>query len=331
MISSRRSRLPRAAARECAVQLDSAKFPFDIEQVLRGVVSLRTRIPEDALTAPVLGTERSGHGIVIDDRGLVLTIGYLIAEANSVWLVDGQSVTAPGHVVAYDQESGFGLVQTLQPTGWPAVPLGDSAALAVGEDVLVAGYGGPESAINAQVLAKREFAGYWEYVLDEAIFTGPAHPNWGGAALIDRRGSLAGVASLLVQQADREGSTNGINMSVPVDVLKPVLGDLMRYGRRATPPRPWLGWLVQEIEGNLVVAGIYEDCPADTAGLRVGDVVVSVDGQPVSGLAGLFRRIWALGEAGVVVPLDIRRDNDTRRARVQSVDRDQRTRSEPLH
>ena len=313
------------------MQLDSEKFPFDVERVLRGVVSLRTRIPEDALTAPVLGTERSGHGIVISDSGLVLTIGYLIAEANSVWLVDGQSLTAPGHVVAYDQESGFGLVQTLQATGWPAVPLGDSGALTVGEDVLVAGYGGLESAVQAQVLAKREFAGYWEYVLDEAIFTAPAHPNWGGAALIDRSGALAGVGSLLVQQSDREGNTNGINMSVPVDMLKPILDDLMRYGRRATPPRPWLGWLVQEIDAKLVIAGIYEDCPADAAGLKVGDVVVGVAGEPISGLAELFRRIWALGVAGVVVPLDIHRGNTNQRTEVQSVDRDRRLRSEPLH
>lgn len=313
------------------MQLDSETFPFDVEHVLRGVVSLRTRIPEDALTASVLGTERSGHGIVISDNGLVLTIGYLIAEANSVWLVDGQSLTAPGHVVAYDQESGFGLVQTLQRTDWPAVPLGDSTSLAVGEDVLVAGYGGLESAIHAQVLAKREFAGYWEYVLDDAIFTAPAHPNWGGAAVIDRRGALAGVGSLLVQQGDREGSSNGINMSVPVDELKPILQDLVRFGRRAAPPRPWLGWLVQEIDGNLVVAGIYEDCPADAAGLKVGDVVASVDGEPVSGLAELFRRIWGLGDAGVLVPLDIRRGNTTQRIEVRSEDRDRRSRSEPLH
>ncbi len=331
MILYHAARLFPDAACGWPLQLDTEKFPFDVERVLQGVVSLRTRIPEDALTAPVLGTERSGHGIVISDNGLVLTIGYLIAEANSVWLVDGRSVTAPGHVVAYDQESGFGLVQTLQPTGWPAVPLGSSGALAVGEDVLVAGYGGLESAIHAKVHAKREFAGYWEYVLDEAIFTAPAHPNWGGAALIDRSGRLAGVGSLLVQQSDREGNTSGINMSVPVDVLKPILADLMRFGRRATPPRPWLGWLVQDIDDKLVVAGVYDDCPADAAGLKVGDAIVAVDGQPVSGLADLFRRIWALGDAGVVVPLDIRRGNSSYRAEVDSVDRDRRLRSEPLH
>ena len=331
MIPHRAARLLPLAAQVSALPLDTEKFTFDVAHVLRGVVSLRTRIPDDALTASVLGTERSGHGIVISDDGLVLTIGYLIAEANSVWLVDGESLTAPGHVVAYDQETGFGLVQTLQTTGWPAIPLGDSGALAVGEDVMVAGYGGLESAIHAQVLAKREFAGYWEYVLDEAIFTAPAHPNWGGAALIDRNGALAGVGSLLVQQSDREGNTSAINMSVPVNVLKPILEDLMRFGRRSSPPRPWLGWLVQDIDDSLVVAGLYDDCPAETAGLEVGDVIVGVGGQPISGLAELFRRIWALGEAGVVVPLDIRRDNADRQAEVHSVDRDRRLRSEPLH
>ena len=325
------SRSSRSVARRFQVQLDSEKFPFDVEGVLRGVVSLRTRIPEDALTAPVLGTERSGHGVVISDTGLVLTIGYLIAEANSVWLVDGRSQVAPGHVVAYDQESGLGLVQTLKPTEWPAVPLADSGAPGVGEDVLVAGYDGLKGAIHARVLAKREFAGYWEYVLDEAIFTAPAHPNWGGAALIDRRGALAGIGSLLVQQVDGEGETSGINLSVPVDLLKPVLSELMRYGRRLAPPRPWLGWLVQEVNDQLFVAGIHDNCPADKAGLKVGDVVVEVDGHRVSGLAELFRRIWSLGEAGVTVPLDIRRGDATHRVRVQSVDRDRCLRAEPLH
>ena len=321
----------RIAVPERPMQLDSEKFPFDVEHVLRGVVSLRTRIPEDALTAAVLGTERSGHGVVISDTGLVLTIGYLIAEANSVWLVDGRSQTAPGYVVAYDQESGLGLVQTMRPTGWPAVPLADSSALGVGDDVLVAGYDGLKGTVHAQVLARREFAGYWEYVLDEAIFTAPAHPNWGGAALLDRRGALAGIGSLLVQQADGQGETSSINMSVPVDVLKPVLSELMHYGRRLAPPRPWLGWLVQEVNDQLFVAGIHDDCPADKAGLKVGDVVVEVDGHRVSGLAELFRRIWSLGEAGVTVPLDIRRGDDAHQVRVQSVDRDRRLRSEPLH
>ena len=316
---------------EPTLELDPANFAFDLGTTLSGVVSLRTRIPEDALTASVLGTQRSGHGVVIDERGLVLTIGYLITEATSVWLVGDKGHTAQGHVVAYDQDTGFGLVQTMQPMGWPALALGNSNALEPHEDVVVAGHGGPESAITAQVIAKREFAGYWEYVLDEAIFTAPSHPNWGGAALIGPDGKLLGIGSLLVQQIDEDGEKSGVNMMVPIDLLKPVLADLRRYGRPNTPPRPWLGWLVQEVNEHLVVAGVYDDCPAGKAGLKVGDVVLEVDGRPVSGLAELFRRIWALGEAGVAVPFTILRDSANRNVIVTSVDRNACLRSEPLH
>ena len=292
---------------------------------------MRTRIPDDALTAPVLGTERSGHGVVIDQQGLVLTIGYLVTEATSVWLVDDRGRSAEGHVVAYDQDTGFGLVQALQPTGWSAIELGQSAIVEPEQPVLVAGHGGLDSAITAQVVAKREFAGYWEYVLDEAIFTAPSHPNWGGAALISSDGKLLGIGSLLVQQVDDSGANSGINMMVPIDLLKPILEDLRQYGRPNRPPRPWLGWLVQEVDEHLVVAGVYDQCPAGRAGLRVGDVVLEVDDQPVSELANLFRRIWGLGEAGVEVRLTILRDSTTQQTVVQSVDRFSCLRSEPLH
>ena len=314
-----------------AVHPDPEIYRFDLRETLRGVVSLRTRIPDDALTAPVLGTERSGHGVVIDQQGLVLTIGYLVTEATSVWLVDDRGRSAEGHVVAYDQDTGFGLVQALQPTGWSAIELGQSAIVEPEQPVLVAGHGGLDSAITAQVVAKREFAGYWEYVLDEAIFTAPSHPNWGGAALISSDGKLLGIGSLLVQQVDDSGANSGINMMVPIDLLKPILEDLRQYGRPNRPPRPWLGWLVQEVDEHLVVAGVYDQCPAGRAGLRVGDVVLEVDDQPVSELANLFRRIWGLGEAGVEVRLTILRDSTTQQTVVQSVDRFSCLRSEPLH
>ena len=314
-----------------AVQPDPDIYQFNLQETLHGVLSLRTRIPEDALTAPVLGTERSGHGVVIDEHGLVLTIGYLITEANSVWLIDHRGRSVEGHVVAYDQDTGFGLVQALQPMGWTALEFGQSASVEADEPVLVAGHGGLESAITAQVAAKREFAGYWEYVLDEAIFTAPSHPNWGGAALLSADGKLLGIGSLLVQQVDESGAHSGVNMMVPIDLLKPILADLRQFGRPNRPARPWLGWLVQEIEEYLVVAGVYDSCPAGRAGLKVGDVVLEVDGRPASDLASLFRCIWELGEAGVVVPLTILRDNVTQQAEVHSVDRLSCLRSEPLH
>jgi len=260
-----------------------------------------------------------------------LTIGYLITEAQSVWITAADGTTVPGDVAGYDQETGFGLVQALQPLGTPSMAFGRSSELLVGDQVIVAGQGGLEHAIRARIIARREFAGYWEYVLDEALFTAPAHPNWGGAALIGADGKLLGIGSLLVQQVAEDGQTSGANMIVPIDILKPVLSDLRLYGRPNHPARPWLGFLVQEVGSQLVIAAVYEGCPAHQAGLRVGDVISEVEDEPVTGLAELFRRIWRLGEAGVEVPLTIVRNNEAAGVTVHSVDRNECLKSAPIH
>ncbi|MGI9332904.1 MAG: S1C family serine protease [Gammaproteobacteria bacterium] len=310
---------------------DPDSVNFDLDRALSAVVALKTHIPEDALTASVLGTEREGHGVVINDQGLILTIGYLVTEAASVWVIDAQGRGVPGHVAAYDQESGFGLVQALQRLDLPALELGSVGALEVRDPVVVAGHGGIEHALNAVVIGKREFAGYWEYVLDEALFTAPAHPNWGGAAVIAADGRLAGIGSLLVQHVTHTGETASANMVVPVDELKPILNDLLAYGRRNSPGRPWLGWLLQEDAEHLAVAGVYDDCPADQAGIVPGDLVLEVDGEAPLDLADAFRRIWRLGAAGVEVPITIERDGDVHTAVVQSIDRSARLKTAALH
>jgi S1-C subfamily serine protease len=304
---------------------------FDLNSTLSSIVSLRTQIPEDALTASVLGTERVGHGVVIGDHGLILTIGYLITEAEDVWIVAGEGKAASGHVVGYDQETGFGLVQALQPLSLPIMTVGDDSDLKVADRVIVAGCGGVDQAVNAHVIAKREFAGYWEYVLDEAIFAAPAHPNWGGTALIGLDGRLYGIGSLLVQHVKQAGEIEKANMFVPIGLLEPVLQDLLTYGRRNAPARPWLGMLTQEVEDHLVIAAIYDGCPAHRADLQVGDVVVGVNGESPSGLAGMFRRVWSLGSAGVRVPLAVVRDGSVREIIVHSVDRNDCLKAAKLH
>lgn len=316
---------------EYPVQPNPDDYAFDLNAALDCVVSLRSQIPEDALTAGVLGTERAGHGVVIANDGLIVTIGYLITEAESLWILTNKGTTVPGHVVGYDQETGFGLVQALQPLATPSMELGDSGALQVSDEVIAAGHGGPDHAIKTTVIAKREFAGYWEYVLDEALFTAPPHPNWGGAALIGNDGSLLGIGSLMVQQVTESGELSSANMIIPIDLLKPVLDDLRMYGKRNAPARPWLGFLVQELSHHLVVSGIYDDCPANTAGLQVGDVIREVDGESVSGLANLFRRIWRHGEAGVEVPLTIVRNRESMSVTVRSADRDSCLKSASIH
>src|SRR6202521_2549766 len=251
-----------------SVQPNPRDYTYDLDLALSAVVGLRSNIPGDAYSADILGTERAGHGVLIRKDGLVLTIDYLISEADSIWLHLSDGNVVPGHSLAYDQVSGIGLVQALAKHEFPALPLGRSGAAKVGDKVVVAGAGGRERSVAAEIVAKQEFAGYWEYLLDEALFTAPAHPNWGGTALIGAGGDLLGVGSLQMQQAPERGRPGGdLNMIVPIDLLKPILDDMLKTGRANRPQRPWLGLYATEIEDKIVVVGLARGAPAQKAGL----------------------------------------------------------------
>jgi S1-C subfamily serine protease len=314
-----------------AVQPKPEDYGYDLDHALSCVVGLHATVPADAFTAETLGTERAGNGVFIRDNGLVLTIGYLITEADTIWIAlnDGRSV--PGHVLGYDQESGFGLVQALAKLDVPSLEIGDSAAASIGERVVVGGFGGRQRSVAARIVAKQEFAGYWEYVLEEAIFTAPAHPNWGGTALIGPAGDLLGIGSLQLQHAAERGQTQNINMMVPIDLLKPIVDDLMKFGRRNAPPRPWLGLYATEVENRLVIVGLADRGPAKKADLRTGDIVISVAGKDVRDLAGFFRHIWAQGQAGVEIPLTIYREGETMQLRIKSGERSRFLKGPSLH
>jgi S1-C subfamily serine protease len=305
-------------------------WKFDLDAALDAVVGLRAEIPEDAFTAPLLGTERAGSGVVIRDDGLVLTIGYLITEASTIWLTTNKGAVSGGFPLAYDQTTGFGLVQPLGRLGVRPLERGSIASCRVGENVVMAGHGGRAHALKATVFAKREFAGYWEYVLDEALFTAPAHPQWGGAALIGADGRMLGIGSLLVQEKIDAGVLQG-NMIVPIDLLAPILDDMLKLGRPDRPPRPWLGLYVTEAGARLAVAGLAPGGPAEKAGVRVGDIVLEVAGAKPASLADLFRRVWAAGAAGAMVPLKLMRDAATREVVVRSGDRGALLKKPHLH
>jgi S1-C subfamily serine protease len=312
------------------LQADPEEFEFDLETALDAVVSLRAEIPADAFTAAILGTERTGNGVVIGKDGLILTIGYLITEANEIWLTSRRGAVLPGHALAYDFASGLGLVQPLGRLDTPALERGSAAACRLGERVIVAGQGGRTHSLKAEVIGKHEFAGYWEYVLDEALFTAPAHPQWGGAALLGEDGKLLGIGSLLVQE-QRGGEPVEGNMFVPIDLLEPILHDLLSLGRPAGPPRPWLGIYVTVVEEQAVIAGLAPGGPGERAALKVGDRVLEVAGRRVTGLAELFREIWKLGAAGVEVPLTVLRRGSTSRLRLHSADRQDFLKKPHLH
>jgi S1-C subfamily serine protease len=289
-----------------SLQPDPAQSRFDLAAALDAVVLLRSEVPEDAFTASILGTDRAGNGIVIREDGLVLTIGYLVTEAQSIWLTSNRGTVVQGHALAYDQGTGFGLVLPLQPLGVAPLRRGRSADASQGDETVVIGHGGRSHALKSKIIARREFAGYWEYVLDEAIFTAPAHPQWGGAALVDADGRLIGIGSLLVQETVAGKAIDG-NMFVPIDLLAPILEDLLAYGRAAHPARPWLGMYTTEMDGHLVVGGLAPGGPAERAGVKLGDHVVEVAGEAVKGLADLFRKIWARGPAGTRIELTLQR------------------------
>jgi S1-C subfamily serine protease len=306
------------AASLCSAARAAHPAEIDLDRVFDAVVKLRAEIPADARSARTLGSEREGNGVVIDSDGLILTIGYLILEAMAVNVVDASGKLFAADVVAYDYDTGFGLVRAIGLKAEP-IRLGDSAAAAERAPVLVAAHGGREQALGAVVMSRREFAGYWEYLLDEAIFTAPPHPNWGGAALIGADGRLLGVGSLFVRDAGPGAQPLAGNMFVPINLLKPIMGDLLAGAPRTA--RPWLGMYTAEAAGRVFVAEVAPEGPAARAGLRQGDIVVAVGGAPIGGQADLYRKVWASGPAGVEVPFQVVREGRTVDLKVRSIDR----------
>lgn len=300
----------------------SSSLPPSVAGVLPAVVGLKTTIPANRRSAQTLGAEREGHGVVIDDEGLIVTIGYLIMEADSVTITDIEDREWPAHIVGYDYESGFGLVRTEVPLPIKPMRFGDSDTLLLRGEAVVAGLGGEKAALKVKVAGRREFAGYWEYLLDNAIFTVPAYPLWGGSALVGADGTLLGVGSLLVQEALGPGAQAFPgNMYVPINRLKPIFAELVANGRLSAPPRPWLGVYSVEHMGQIVIGGISEGGPADRAGLQRGDILHALNDEVLDDVADFYRKLWASGPAGTAVRLRMERDNDAFEVAVRSGDR----------
>jgi S1-C subfamily serine protease len=309
-----------ARAQAPSASAASAQAP-SAEQRLSAIVRIKTYINPDARTGGNLGRQREGNGIVIDSSGLILTIGYLMVEAHTASVSTHDGHTWPADIVGYDHETGFGLLRAVVPLKVRPLPLGKSANLKARDPVVIASFGGPDMAAPAVVVTRRAFAGSWEYLLDDAIFTTPPRPAWAGAALIDRDGRLVGVGSLFI--GDVTGAGDGVpgNMFVPIDLLPPILGDLLANGRAAARPKPWLGVNTEQVGDRLIVSRVTEGGPAAKAGVERGDWIHGVGGEKTATLDELYRTIWKRGEAGVVVPLDIVRGDRRRRFDVKSMDR----------
>ena len=308
-----------------ALQPKPSELSFDLDPLLDAVVSLRAEIAPQAFSANTLGTSRTGSGVVLDDRGTVLTIGYLITEAETVFLTTRSGQVVQAVPLAYDQATGFGLLKALRPLNARGVRRGSSRTAQAGDPVYLISQGGLPHALSGRLADKRPFAGYWEYLLEAALFTTPVHPQWSGSGLFNADGELIGIGSLLVQDAqesESEGSASAQgNMFVPIDILEPILDSLIATGHSGLPSRPWLGLYAGELDDQVVVGGLAEKGPAKQAGVQQGDLVLDVAGTRVHSLATFLRAVWDLGPAGVAVPLTLGREGELIRLRIQSVDR----------
>jgi S1-C subfamily serine protease len=292
------------------------------------VVLLKARASKEARSAATLGVERQGSGIVIDDNGLILTIGYLILEAEGVEVVPASGKAVPATVVGYDHGTGFGLVRATPPLAIKPIEFGDSESLHEREPVLIAGFGG---VAPAYVVSKRRFTGFWEYMLDSAIYTAPATVNWSGAALIGRDGKLYGVGSLVVTDAVKPQTYSPGNLFVPIDLLKPILGDLIGTGKVGGPARPWLGINTQEMQGHLVVTRVTKDSPAEKAGLKVGDIILRLGGESVTGQVDFYRKLWGKGPAGIDIAVSVLQETQMKELTIRSMDRALHLRQRPTY
>ncbi len=275
----------------------------DMGDILKAVVKVRSSIPEGAASAEAIETEQEGSGVVIDPDGTILTVGYLVRDAETIEVatLDGNTVSAT--LTGYDYDTGFGLVKPDAPLGVAPIKLGHSSAVGVGDLMLVADDNGAESAQAVRVISRMEFAGSWEYLLDEAIYTAPVHRNFTGAALLNPDDELVGIGSLFNQIVMKGFGVLSCNVFIPIDLLNPVLANLKDPGRAGKVQRPWLGINAEESYGRIVITKIIPGGPAEKAGLKPGDMILAVGGKEVKGLADFYRKVWALGNAGASIPL----------------------------
>jgi serine protease Do len=292
-------------------------------------VTVKSKAIANARSIKTLGEDRVGSGVLFAPEGLVLTIGYLILEADQVEITTAKGRTLPATVVAYDHATGFGLLRPIGPLDVKPIKLGSSAGVESLDRLMTVGGGGEESVTVATVVSRRPFAGYWEYLLDDAIFTSPPRPDHSGAALINKEGELVGIGSLFVMDAASPGERLPGNMFVPIDLLKPILAEMIRTGRQKGGMRPWIGVSSLEEDGRIKVMRVSDDGPAAEAGLTPGDIILAIGGQKLETLPDFYRRLWSTGAPGVEVKLKVMHGTEIRDVTLKSIDRAQLIRRKP--
>ena len=292
-----------------------------LDRARSAMVAVLSEAVDEAGSIATLGALRRGSGVVIGDDGLVLTIGYLILEAERVDLVVEGARRVPARVVAYDLASGFGLLQALAPLRVAPVALGRSTS-ASGDEPLMVASGGAEGELSlARLVSQRAFSGYWEYHIDAALFTVPPRTDHSGAGLFNLDGELLGIGSLVVSDAmgPAAGRLPG-NMFVPVDLLKPILAEMRARGASRGSTRAWLGLNCAESAGEVRVLRVTRESPAELAGVQPGDRILRIDGAEVGALETLYKTLWRDGAERDVL-LTVRRAGEVQTLTVHALDR----------
>ncbi len=289
------------------------------------VVGVQVTAAEGARSAQTLGKQRSGSGVVIAADGLVLTIGYLILEADDIQITTADKKAVPARVVAYDLATGFGLIRPVVPLrGIAPVVLGGTTDIKTGE-ALMAGTGASsedDADVNmTQLVSKRAFSGYWEYHIESALFTSPPMQNHSGAPLFNQKGELLGIGSLFVMDAMGQNVRLPGNMFVPIDLLKPIMNEMLQTGSSKLSTRPWLGLTSAEQGGRVQILRVNQDGPAQAAGLQPGDVILAVDDTKVANLESFYKKIWDRATPEAEIKLTVLQGADLKTIMLKPVDR----------
>ncbi|AHJ68247.1 S1C family serine protease [Granulibacter bethesdensis] len=308
------------------MQPHPSDYSFDLEAVLQGIVFLRCLGPDgfDPDGSDDQGAQRTGSGVAIEvgssQTKMVITMTYLVNDADAIWITTQDGQVTPGHIIALDHESGFALIRPADALACPAIQIGDSSSVASESGAILAASGGITHAMETRIIARQEFAGYWEYHIPDALLVTPPHPVWGGCALIGMDGRLLGIAAVVLQQGDVGAGQLDINLIIPVSHLQAILPELLTHGRRLAS-RPWLGLLAAEQEAGILISDVVPHGPAEAAGLRQGDQIIAINGKEPGDLATLWRLLWQSGAPPVGVAITILRDGQTMHTQVQAIDR----------
>ena len=292
----------------------------DILNIYKSVVKIDSIIPPEARTAQSLGTVRGGNGVVIDDKH-ILTIGYIVVEAETITITLPDGKKFPGELIGYDHTTGFGILRTIIQSDLTPLKIGDSDQLTKEDFLYVLPYltEGRPSAVK--MVSRRSFAGWWEYFLDKPIYTYPANSSFAGSALINEYGEVLGIGSLYVGDAAATGISSPGNMFVPINDLKPILDDLIQNGRRTKDIKPYMGLTSSDNTGQVKITRVNDNGPAAKAGFSVNDTILAVNNEKINNIEDFYKVVWSFGGPGTKLQFDIERNQEKLNIELTTMDR----------